>query len=53
LFIFNFLLLGWLGAQSAEEPYVTISQVASIFYFLYFLVILPVLSFIDLKSSAY
>jgi len=51
LFIFNFLLLGWLGAQSAEEPFVTISQIAAVFYFAYFLIILPALSFIDLKCS--
>jgi ubiquinol-cytochrome c reductase cytochrome b subunit len=28
----------------AEEPYITLAQIAGLFYFGYFLVILPVLS---------
>ena len=43
LFIGNFLLLMWLGGQEAIEPYVTMSQFSSLFYFSYFIVILPLL----------
>ena len=50
LFINNAILLLWLGAQLVEEPYVTISQVATIFYFSYFLVILPLLVFLENKA---
>ena len=35
------LILGWIGCQVVEEPYVQIGQLATVYYFLYFLVILP------------
>lgn len=35
------LLLGWLGSQPVEEPYVFIGQLASFLFFVYFLVIIP------------
>jgi len=33
-----------LGGMPAEEPYITLAQIAGFFYFAYFLIILPVLS---------
>ena len=44
IFIADWLLLTWLGGMPAEEPYITLAQIAGLFYFGYFLVILPVLS---------
>jgi ubiquinol-cytochrome c reductase cytochrome b subunit len=41
------LILGWMGGLPAEEPYVMISQVASIYYFAHFLIILPIVSAIE------
>nr|YP_009114072.1 apocytochrome b [Hildenbrandia rubra]AHB62135.1 apocytochrome b [Hildenbrandia rubra] len=35
------LVLGWVGEMPVESPYIAIGQVASIYYFLHFLVILP------------
>ena len=35
------------GGAPAEEPYVMISQVATAYYFLHFLVILPIISSIE------
>nr|YP_009131066.1 apocytochrome b [Asparagopsis taxiformis]AHX02402.1 apocytochrome b [Asparagopsis taxiformis] len=37
------LLLGWIGGMPVEEPYVLIGQIASIYYFLHFLLLLPCL----------
>lgn len=48
-FIFDVILLGFLGSQVVEYPYVEVSQIATFFYFSYFLVILPFLSFIENK----
>ncbi len=47
LFVINFLILGWVGGKEAEEPYVTIAQLSTIYYFLHFLVFLPVIGWIE------
>ena len=44
ILILDILVLGWCGGLPAEEPYVMISQVATIYYFAHFLIILPILS---------
>jgi ubiquinol-cytochrome c reductase cytochrome b subunit len=44
LFAVDWLLLTWLGGAPVEEPYVILAQVASVFYFAFFVVVLPVLS---------
>nr|WCH57853.1 apocytochrome b [Caulacanthus ustulatus] len=41
------LILGWIGGMPVEEPYVLIGQIASIYYFFYFLVIIPFLGSIE------
>lgn len=44
---FDFILLMWCGAQPAEEPYATISLIASAYWFGYFLIILPLLGVLE------
>ena len=39
------LILGYMGAMPAEGLYLLIARVATAYYFLHFLVILPVLGF--------
>nr|YP_009511822.1 apocytochrome b [Gracilaria ferox]AXI97699.1 apocytochrome b [Gracilaria ferox]UAD89650.1 apocytochrome b [Gracilaria ferox] len=41
------LILGWIGGMPVEEPFVLIGQIASIYYFIYFLCILPILGNIE------
>jgi len=43
LLVSDCIILGWIGQKPVEEPYVTIGQLASVYFFLYFLVIMPVL----------
>jgi ubiquinol-cytochrome c reductase cytochrome b subunit len=40
-----FLLLGWLGAQPVEYPFVAMGFCCTVFYFFYFLVILPLINY--------
>nr|UUF92239.1 cytochrome b [Desmophyllum pertusum] len=43
----DFGLLTWIGAQVVEEPFITIGQILSFFYFFYFLVLVPVLGLLE------
>ena len=47
LLVIDMLVLGYCGGSPAEEPYVMISQLASAYYFLHFLVILPLVSSLE------
>lgn len=46
-FIVNFLLLGALGAMHIEVPFILLSQIATIFYFSYFIILLPAVSILE------
>jgi|TARA_B110000208_G_scaffold129685_1_gene157405 ubiquinol-cytochrome c reductase cytochrome b subunit len=37
----NCMVLGWIGGNIVETPFIEIGQIATVFYFLYFLVLLP------------
>nr|YP_009402819.1 apocytochrome b [Compsopogon caeruleus]ARX96179.1 apocytochrome b [Compsopogon caeruleus] len=43
IFVATCLVLGWIGGCSVEQPYILIGQIASMYYFFYFLIILPLL----------
>jgi len=45
--VVDMLVLFYCGGAPAEEPYVMISQLATAYYFLHFLVILPIVSLIE------
>nr|YP_009935153.1 cytochrome b [Metschnikowia drosophilae]QNS23009.1 cytochrome b [Metschnikowia drosophilae]QNS23033.1 cytochrome b [Metschnikowia drosophilae] len=47
LFVFNFMLLGNLGQMHVEVPYIFLGQVLTIYYFSYFIIIVPVMSSIE------
>ena len=42
--VVDLLVLGYCGGSPAEEPFVMISQIATAYYFLHFLVIVPLVS---------
>ncbi len=44
LFILNVVLLGYLGAKPAEGIYVIASRISTLYYFAYFLAILPLIN---------
>ena len=47
LLILDVLVLGYMGAMPAEGTYLLIARVATAYYFLHFLVVLPVLSSVE------
>jgi len=47
LLALDFIVLMWVGAQSTDEPYATISLIAAAYWFAYFLIILPILGWTE------
>lgn len=47
MFIFNFMFLTYLGAMPAEEPFVILAQLSTFFYFSYFLIITPLVGWLE------
>lgn len=47
VFVTDFFLLMYLGSQHAEEPYITIGRIATIVYFGWFVVLVPVVGIIE------
>ena len=41
------VVLGYCGGSPAEEPFVMLSQIAALYYFAHFLIILPIISSIE------
>lgn len=53
MFVANLLLLMVLGAKHVESPFVEIGQLATLFYFVYFLVIIPAFSLYENGINSY
>lgn len=47
LFVFNFILLGILGSCHVEVPFIQIGQITTFLYFAYFLIFIPIISYIE------
>ena len=47
IFIADAVFLGWLGSKPAEEPYITYARIATAWYFIHFLIVIPVLGRIE------
>jgi quinol-cytochrome oxidoreductase complex cytochrome b subunit len=47
LFVLDAFILGWVGSKPVEEPYVQIAQLATVYYFSYFLFFLPIISWLE------
>nr|YP_010338934.1 apocytochrome b [Erythrolobus coxiae]UNJ19006.1 apocytochrome b [Erythrolobus coxiae] len=46
-FFFCCLILGWIGSMPIENPYLFLGQSASIYYFIYFLLLTPLLGYLE------
>lgn len=45
----DFCLLTWVGNEPVESHYIILGQMASIFYFSYFLIFTPLLGYVENK----
>lgn len=55
-FVVDFIILMWIGSQHPESPYLEIGQIATAFYFSWFLIIVPLIgisenTLIDVATS--
>ena len=46
-FAFNFLILGWIGQQPVEDPYIALGMWSTFFYFFFILILVPTLGLIE------
>ena len=49
LLVIDFLILGWIGQKAVETPFIEVGQIATVFYFLFFLVIIPGIGIFETK----
>jgi quinol-cytochrome oxidoreductase complex cytochrome b subunit len=47
LFVANFLILLFVGGQHVEEPFITLGQLGTAFYFAYFLIFIPLIGYFE------
>jgi len=47
IFVANFLILMQLGAKHVESPFIELGQITTVIYFLYFFIIVPLISSIE------
>jgi ubiquinol-cytochrome c reductase cytochrome b subunit len=45
----DFILLGWIGQKPVESPYIEIGMGATIFYFVFLLLLVPIIGLIEMK----
>lgn len=43
LLVADCFILGWIGQEAVEDPYIIIGQLASVYFFVYFLILVPFL----------
>lgn len=47
IFVINFFTLMWLGAKHVEDPFILLGQITTSIYFIYFIIIVPVVSILE------
>jgi len=45
----DFLILGWIGQKPVESPYIEVGMIATVFYFLFLLILVPLVGIIEKK----
>ena len=49
LLVADFLILGWIGQKPVKDIYVFVGQVATVYYFLFFIFLIPLIGIIESK----
>jgi len=49
LLVADFLILGWAGQKPVKDTYILVAQIATGYYFLFFLVLVPLVGVLETK----
>merc|ERR1712013_910615 len=49
LLVADFLILGWVGQKPVTDIYIFVGQVATVFYFLFFIIFIPLIGIVETK----
>ena len=47
IFLLDAIILGWIGSKPAEGTYIIMGRIATFYYFLHFLIIMPLLGYFE------
>ena len=53
LLVADFLTLMWVGQAPITDPFILLGQIASVYYFAFFLILIPIIGVIENKLSSY
>jgi quinol-cytochrome oxidoreductase complex cytochrome b subunit len=53
LLVADFLILGWVGQKPVKDAYIIVGQIATVFYFTFFLILIPLIGNIESKLVRY
>ena len=53
ILVADFLLLLWLGQAKMEKPFLTLTTYASIYYFSFFIILIPLIGIIETHLALY
>jgi len=49
LFIADFIILGWIGQKPVKDVYILVGQIATVYYFLFFTLLIPFIGILETK----
>ena len=49
LFIADFIILGWVGQKPVKDIYILVGQIATVYYFLFFAILIPLIGLLETK----
>ena len=53
ILVADFLILGWVGQKPVKDIFILVGQIATVYYFLFFILLIPILGIIEKKLIRY
>ena len=49
----DFVILGWAGQKPVKDTYVVVAQIATAYYFIFFIILVPLIGIIETRLAHY